>query len=105
MSAPTDITKAAEELASAILKSAGSDLKHYTTQKSRDEIIGAAVKGLEAWQQFKESVNRATDTEIAKAEREKCAKIADSKSRDVRLGNDQRMMAGIIAAAIRRGGE
>jgi hypothetical protein len=105
MTASQDITQAAEELASAILKATGTDLKHYTMQKSRDEIIGAAVKGLEAWQKFKESVNRATDTEIAKAEREKCAKIADSKSRDVRLGNDQRMMAGIIAAAVRKGGE
>jgi hypothetical protein len=48
MPTPTDITSAAEELASAILKAAGTDLKHYTMQKSRDEIIGAAVKGLEA---------------------------------------------------------
>jgi hypothetical protein len=84
MTAPTDITKAAEELASAILKAAGSDLKHYTMQKSRDEIIGAAVKGLEVWS-------------------ERCANMADSKSRDVRLGNDQRMMAGLIAVAIRKG--
>lgn len=44
-----NITQAATELASAILKAAGTDLQHYTMQKSRDEIIGAAVKGLEAY--------------------------------------------------------
>lgn len=58
MSTPSDITKAAEELADAVLKAAGSGLRHYTVQKTRDEIIGAAVKGL-------------------KAEREKCAKLIE----------------------------
>lgn len=44
----SDITTAAEQLADSILKAAGSGLRHYTMQKTRDEIIGAAVTGLEA---------------------------------------------------------
>jgi len=38
----------AEQLADNILKAAGSGLKNYTMQKTRQEIIDAAKKGIEA---------------------------------------------------------
>ena len=38
----------AEELADAILKAAGTGLRHYSMQKIRDEIIEAANQGLRA---------------------------------------------------------
>lgn len=97
MSTPSDITKAAEELADSILKAAGSGLRHYTVQKTRDEIIGAAVKGLQA-------------------EREKNAKIADEQAADwlqgvkkarslemLNYANGRQDGAVTIAAAIRKG--